>query len=118
MIEYTLFILLTGFALLFLLLAYFNKENLDKGITFAVLSGILFLILGMSIVTGVQTNVVSSFTDSVDGVVVNYQVLNYSDGSNMWVLFWMFVVAGFIEIMWGLNKVTQLYNPKEEIEEV
>jgi hypothetical protein len=114
MIEYTLFVLLGGFALLFLLLAFFNKENLDKGITFAILSGILFLVLAMSILAGIQTNQVTSFTDSITGVTVNYQSLTYSDGSGMWVLFWMFIVTGFIELMWALNKVTELNKIVEE----
>lgn len=114
MIEYTLFIILSGFALLFLLLAFFNKENFDKGITFALLSGILFLVLGMSILAGIQTNVVESFTDTGTGTIVNYQSLTYSDGSGMWVLFWMFLLTGFIEIMWALNKVTKIKEVKEE----
>lgn len=114
MIDYTLFIILTGFALLFLLLGYFNKENFDKGITFAILSGILFLVLGMSILSGIQTNIVESFSDSATGTLVNYQSLNYSDGSGMWVLFWMFILAGFIEIMWALNKVTKIKDVREE----
>lgn len=114
MIEYTLFIILSGFALLFLLLAFFNKENFDKGITFALLSGTLFLVLGMSILAGIQTNTVESFTDTGTGTIVNYQSLTYSDGSGMWVLFWMFIITGFISIMWALNKVTKIKEVKEE----
>lgn len=114
LIEYTLFCFLVGFALLFLLLAFFNKENFDKGITFAVLSGILFLVLGMSVVAGIQTNTVVSFTDTANGVLINYESLTYADGSGMWVLFWMFIVTGFIELMWALNKVTKLSKTEEE----
>jgi hypothetical protein len=114
MIEFTLFIWLCGFALLFLILALFNRENFDKGITFAILSGLLFLILGMAVLGGIQTNTVSSFTDSATGTLVNYQALTYVDGSGTWVLFWMFILTGFIEIMWALNKVTKIGKHEEE----
>lgn len=112
--EFTLFVILLGFSLLFLLLAFFNRENFDKGITFAILSGLLFLILAMNIVNGIQTNVVESFSDTIDGIIVNYQTLSYSDGSGMWVLFWMLILTGFISIMWALNKVTKIKEVKEE----
>ena len=106
--------ILSGFSLLFLLLAFFNNENFDKGITFAILSGVLFLVLGMAMLDGIQTNIVESFTDSITGIIVNYQTLSYADKSGTWVLFWMYIITGFISLMWALNKVTKIKDLQEE----
>lgn len=100
-----------------LLCFLFGVKNVarDNGVSFLLIAGVLFLIIGLFVwTTGLQLPIIESMAISGETFTPTYITLTVEGANYLWVLSYTLVLGGLISILLSLGNVTGLMKFKKQ----
>lgn len=95
----------------------FGLKNIakDNGISFLLISGVLFLTLGLFVWTmGIQLPIIESMDLTGDIFIPSYVIVVVEEANYLWVLSYTLVLGGLISILISLGNVAGLMKFKKQ----